>query len=150
MSLTQSSVLSPHHFFRPCFRARVGCREFRVGERVRGLRRHGRRLTAALLVVACVACVASGCRRVEQSAGLSVTPKSLRDVPANRLAFRFEPDVKEESLPERLRKDEAEEPLDTIKTDFETRRGNTEALIRTVVDPSGQRALAAYVTIPTA
>ena len=80
---------------------------------------------------------------------MSVTPKSLRDVPANRLAFRFEPDVKEESLPERLRKDEAEEPLATIKTDFETRRGNAEALIRTVVDPTGQRSLALYGTSAT-
>ena len=103
-------------------------------------------MTAALLVVACVA---SGCRRVEQSAGLSVTPKSLRDVPSDRLAFRFEPDVKEESLPERLRKDEAEEPLATVKADFETRRGNAEALIRTVVDPAGQRAFALYGTSAT-
>ncbi|HST51172.1 MAG TPA: hypothetical protein VLJ61_04105 [Pyrinomonadaceae bacterium] len=104
------------------------------------------KLTAALLVVACVA---SGCRQVEESAGLKVAPKSLRDVPAARLAFRFEPDVSAEKLPERLRKDEAEEPLATIKTDFETRRGNTDALIRTVVDPSGQRALALYGTSAT-
>jgi WD40 repeat protein len=104
------------------------------------------KLTAALLLVACVA---SGCRQVEESAGLKVAPKSLRDVPAARLAFRFEPDVSGEKLPERLRKDEPEEPLATIKTDFETRRGNTEALIRTVVDPSGQRALALYGTSAT-
>jgi len=86
---------------------------------------------------------------MEETAGLSVTPKSLRDVPSDRLAFRFEPDVKEESLPERLRKDEAEEPLATVKADFETRRGNAEALIRTVVDPAGQRALALYGTSAT-
>jgi hypothetical protein len=113
---------------------------------MRELRGLKMRLTAALLVLACVA---SGCRQVEETTGLKVTPKSLRDVPAARLAFRFEPDVSEASLPERLRKDEAEEPLATVKADFETRRGNTDALIRTVVDPSGQRALALYGTSAT-
>jgi hypothetical protein len=103
-------------------------------------------LTAALLAVACVA---SGCRQVQETTGLKVAPKSLRDVPATRLAFRFEPDVSADKLPERLRNDAPEEPLATIKTDFETRRGNTEALIRTVVDPSGQRALALYGTSAT-
>ena len=140
-------ILHPSSFrLHPCFRARVGCREFRVSKSVRGLRRYRRRLTAALLVVACLA---AGCRQVKETTGLSVVPKELRDVPASRLAFRFEPDMKEESLPERLRKDEAEEPLATIKTDFETRRGNAEALIRTVVDPTGQRALALYGTSAT-
>jgi hypothetical protein len=103
-------------------------------------------LTAALLAVACVA---SGCRQVEETTGLKVAPKSLRDVPAARLSIRFEPDVSADKLPERLRNDAPEEPLATIKTDFETRRGNTEALIRTVVDPSGQRALALYGTSAT-
>jgi hypothetical protein len=102
-------------------------------------------LTAALLAVVCVA---AGCRQVRETTGLSVVPKELRDVPAERLAFRFEPDVSEESLPERLRKDEPEEPLAAIKTAFETGR-TTDALIRTVVDPSGQRALALYGTSET-
>jgi hypothetical protein len=99
-------------------------------------------LTAAALIVACLA---AGCRQVRETTGLSVVPRELRDVPADRLAFRFEPDVSEESLPERLRKDEPEEPLAAIKTAFETGR-TTDALIRTVVDPSGQRALALYGT----
>jgi len=109
------------------------------------LRGLGRELTAALLIVACLA---AGCRQVRETTGLSVVPKELRDVPAERLAFRFEPDVSEESLPERLRKDEPEEPLAAIKTAFETGR-TTDALIRTVVDPSGQRALALYGTSQT-
>ena len=112
---------------------------------MRGLRRLGRELAAALLVVACLA---AGCREVRETTGLSVVPKELRDVPADRLAFRFEPDVSEESLPERLRKDESEEPLAAIKTAFETQR-TTDALIRTVVDPTGQRALALYGTSQT-
>lgn len=102
-------------------------------------------LTALLLALACVA---GGCKQVRESAGLSVMPKTLRDVPAERLAFRFEPDVSEETLPERLRKDEAEEPQPAIKTAFETQRTG-DALIRTVLDPLGQRALALYGTTDT-
>jgi hypothetical protein len=90
----------------------------------------------------------SGCRAVRESAGLSVAPKSLADVPAERLAFRFEPDVAEDALPERLRRDDAEEPLAAIKTAFETQRP-ADALIRTVPDPTGQRALALYGTSET-
>ncbi|MDT5156756.1 MAG: hypothetical protein QOH51_1113 [Acidobacteriota bacterium] len=103
-------------------------------------------LTILLLLL--VAGLAAGCRSVRETAGLSVSPKSLRDVPSERLAFRFEPDVTEESLPERLRRDETEEPLAAIKTAFETQRMN-EALIRTVLDPTGQRALALYGTSDT-
>src|SRR5215210_7976481 len=105
-----------------------------------------KRLGATLLAAAL--CTASGCRSVRETAGLSVVPKSLRDVPAERLAFRFEPDVAEEGLPEYLRRDEPEEPAAAIRTAFETQRPE-DALIRTVVDPSGQRALALYGTSET-
>ena len=100
-----------------------------------------------LALVACMVVGAAGCRATQDA--LSVKPKSLRDVPAARLAFRFEPDVKDESLPESLKKDDAEESLPGIKADFETRRGNTEALMRTVLSPTGQRALALYGTSET-
>lgn len=109
---------------------------------MRGFRRE---LTAALLTVVCLV---SGCKQMKEGAGLSVVPKELRDVPADRLSFRFEPDVSEESLPERLRKDEPDEPLAPIKAAFETGR-KTDALIRTVPDPTGQRALALYGTSET-
>lgn len=112
---------------------------------MRGLRGLRRALTAVSLAAACLA---AGCRQVKETTGLSVVPKELRDVPADRLAFRFEPDVSEESLPERLRKDEPEEPLAAIKTAFETERP-ADALIRTVADPTGQRALALYGTSET-
>ena len=55
-------------------------------------------------------------------------PRSLGDVPAERLAFRFEPDVKDEVLPQRVKSGETEEPLASIKADFEGRRGNTRTL----------------------
>jgi hypothetical protein len=110
----------------------------------------GRRLSAltALLLLVVVGLAAAGCRTIKETAGLSVVPKSLRDVPADRLAFRFEPDVAEQSLPEYLRGDETEEPLATIKATFETQRTN-DALIRTVLDPTRQRALVLYGTKDT-
>ncbi|HEY0170131.1 MAG TPA: hypothetical protein VGB98_03690 [Pyrinomonadaceae bacterium] len=110
----------------------------------------GKSLWATLLPVLAVAlCTAgAGCQKVRETAGLSVVPKSLRDVPAERLAFRFEPDAPEESLPEPLRRDEPDEPWPTVKSAFETQRPD-EALIRTVVDPRGQRVLALYGTSAT-
>ena len=105
-----------------------------------------RKAAVALLLLS--ACLPVGACK-EAGKALSVTPRSLRDVPAERLAFRFEPDAKEETLPERLKAAEAEEPLASVKADFEGRRGNTEALIRTVLDPTGQRALVLYGTNET-
>ncbi|MCA1635325.1 MAG: hypothetical protein LC802_16965 [Acidobacteria bacterium] len=107
-----------------------------------------RQRRAACVALALIACVAvAGCRATQNA--LSVKPKTLRDVPAARLAFRFEPDVKDDDLPASLKKDDAEETLPGVKADFETRRGNTEALMRTVLSPTGQRALALYGTSET-
>ncbi|MDX6484427.1 MAG: hypothetical protein QOE95_2198, partial [Gaiellaceae bacterium] len=111
-----------------------------------GRSRGGLRAAALLLTAALLA--ASACRSIRQTTGLSVVPKSLRDVPAERLAFRFEPDAAEEKLPPNLRHDEAEEPAAAIRSAFETQRPS-DALIRTVVDPQGQRALALYGTSET-
>jgi hypothetical protein len=110
-------------------------------------RRRGGLRTGALLLAALLS-TAPACRSIKETAGLSVVPKSLRDVPAERLAFRFEPDVAEEKLPEYLRRDEPDEPAAAIRTAFETQRPS-DALIRTVIDPSGMRALALYGTSET-
>jgi hypothetical protein len=109
-----------------------------------------RSLAYALLTVSASAAllVAGGCRQVKDAAGLSVRPKSLRDVPAERLSFRFEADAKEDALPERLRREEAEEPLPGVKAAFESQR-TADALIRAVPDHLGQRALALYGTNET-
>ncbi len=70
-----------------------------------------------------------------------VRPRQLRDVPAERLAFSFQADVEapagatSEDIPK----------LAPIQQDFDTNR-KTEALLRTVVSPNGQRALALYST----
>lgn len=121
----------------------VSARRVAASPRAEGFARKA--ALALLLLSACL--LAGACK--EAGEALSVAPRSLRDVPAERLAFRFEPDAKEEALPERLKTTEAEEPLVSVKADFEGRRGNTEALIRTVLDPTGQRALALYGTSET-
>ncbi|MFL6254308.1 MAG: hypothetical protein ACJ74T_04745, partial [Pyrinomonadaceae bacterium] len=103
---------------------------------------------AVVLLLALLPAAVPACRSIREKTGLSVVPKSLRDVPAERLAFRFEPDVAEAKLPANLRQDEPDEPAAAIRSAFEKQRPS-EALIRTVVDPSGQRALALYGTSET-
>jgi hypothetical protein len=71
-----------------------------------------------------------------------VRPLVLRDVPAQRLAYRFEADV---VLPAELQAPDPNEKLPSIQSDFTGRRPN-DALLRTVTSPDGQRALALYGT----
>jgi hypothetical protein len=71
-----------------------------------------------------------------------VRPLVLRDVPAQRLAYRFEPDVK---LPDDVKVDETSDKIEAIQKDFNTRREN-DALLRTVRSPDGLRALVLYGT----
>jgi hypothetical protein len=105
--------------------------------------RRARRFASCALVVV-LALSVGGCRQVGEKLGMSVPrPRELRDVPAARLAFRLETDFNEDLLPENLRLDAPEELLATVKTQFETSRTN-EALLRTVLSPDGQRALALY------
>jgi hypothetical protein len=102
-----------------------------------------RGVASCVLVVALVLSM-GGCRQVGEKLGVSVPqPRALRDVPAARLAFRLETDFSEDLLPENLRQDAPEELLATVKTQFETSRKD-EALLRTVLSPNGQRALALY------
>ena len=99
-----------------------------------------RRLARAASAVCFVAALA-GCEQIREK--LSVEPRALRDVPAARLAYRLEPDISPDVLPASLKDDAAEEPLAPVKSHFETSR-KEEALLRTVVSPDGQRALALY------
>ena len=95
------------------------------------------------VLLAAVSLSVVGCRSVGERLGISaVRPRALRDVPASRLAFRLETD-RDEVVPESLKTDAPEELLATVKTQFETNRKD-EALLRTVVSPDGQRALALY------
>src|SRR5882672_4044290 len=70
-----------------------------------------------------------------------VRPRQLRDVPARALAFNFQADVEP---PAGLTGEEAK-TVAAIQQDFDTRRKD-DALLRTVVSPDGQRALALYGT----
>jgi len=69
-----------------------------------------------------------------------VRPLVLRDVPAQRLAYRLEPDV---ALPAEVRTEDTDDKIEAIQIDFNTRRQN-DALVRTVRSPDSQRALALY------
>lgn len=116
-----------------------------VGRGRRGVMSRGVGLAALTVALAGLMCVAGGCRRIQDAVGVRVQPRSLRDVPAERMAFRLEPDISAEILPESLKTNEGDEMLAPIRSDFETRRVE-ERLLRTVKSPDGQRALALYET----
>jgi hypothetical protein len=71
-----------------------------------------------------------------------VRPLVLRDVPALRLAYRFEADT---TVPDDVKNEDTGDKIEAIQIDFNTRREN-DALLRTVRSPDGQRALVLYGT----
>jgi hypothetical protein len=71
----------------------------------------------------------------------SVRPRTLRDVPAERLAYRYEADT---NAPPATGPD-LNAKLASIQNDFDNRRKD-DALVRTVLSPDRQRALALYET----
>jgi hypothetical protein len=71
-----------------------------------------------------------------------VRPLVLRDVPAQRLAYRFDADS---GLPADLKTEDPNNTLEAIHNDFNTKRKD-DALLRTVASPDGRRALALYGT----
>ena len=97
-------------------------------------------IPVALIVVAILS---TTCKTLIESR--DVRPLVLRDVPAQRLGFRFEPDA---AIPAELLNDAADTPVESIQLDFSSRR-QEEALIKTVRSPDGQRALALYGTADT-
>lgn len=103
-----------------------------------------RRLSLSLVVAAlCALSPLAGCKQVKEKLGVSVAPRELRDVPAARLAFRLEPDIPFDALPEPLKNETPDEPLASVRAQFESSRKD-EALLRTVVSPDGQRVIAIY------
>jgi hypothetical protein len=91
-------------------------------------------LSALLFVVSCKSVI-------DRQA--DVRPRILRDVPAQNLAYRMEPDV---SLPNDFFKDDSLDKFAAVQNDFNTERRQDHALIRTVVSPDGRRVLALYGT----
>lgn len=91
-----------------------------------------------------LALFAAGCRETEGTKG--VRPRTMGDVPAERLAYRFEADIE---APEAVsRSEDVTEKLPSIQMDFEVRRKD-DALLRTIPSPDGHRALALYATAET-
>jgi hypothetical protein len=81
-----------------------------------------------------------GCKTVVQRQ--DVRPRVLRDVPAQRLAYRMEADV---SPPANPRLDDSSDRLPSLQTEFNSKRQD-DALIRTVASPDGRRILVLYGT----
>lgn len=106
----------------------------------RGSRNLRVRITSIFVFTTLCLLAVAGCQTIMERR--DVRPLVLRDVPAQRLAFRFEPDI---GMPTELKLDESDEKLAVIQTDFSTRRPD-DALLRTVLSPDGQRALALYGT----
>src|SRR5262249_18344930 len=71
-----------------------------------------------------------------------VQPRQLHDLPSARLAYTFRADV---DPPPEATSEETVAKLEPIQKDFDTRRKD-DALLRTVVSPDGERALALYGT----
>jgi hypothetical protein len=97
-------------------------------------------LFLTITVLASLIASAASCTSITQRQ--SVRPLVLRDVPAQRLAYRFEADV---VVPPEVNTENADDRIEAIQLDFNTRRQN-DALVRTVRSPDGQRALALYGT----
>ncbi|HKO97193.1 MAG TPA: hypothetical protein VJU86_09390 [Pyrinomonadaceae bacterium] len=72
--------------------------------------------------------------------GDDVRPRVLRDVPAQRLAYKFEPDI---AMPDEIKNAETDSKIEAIQLDFDSRRKD-DAMLRTVRSPDGHRALVLY------
>ena len=99
------------------------------------------RVAFAVLALAVLVCGGAGCRR-QSGQKQGVRPRALRDVPAGRLAFQFQADL---DAPPNIATNEANQPLPSIQSDFDTRRRD-DALLRTVISPDRQRVLVVYAT----
>ena len=88
--------------------------------------------------------VLNGCQSVANYNRPNVAPASLRDVPAQRFGFRFEPDVLvPPEVENSLSAVSQSEKSATIQADFDQHRAQ-DVLTRTVESPDKQRFLAIY------
>lgn len=93
-----------------------------------------------LTILATLIAGAGSCKSITDRQ--DVRPLVMRDVPAQRLAYRFEPDV---LIPSEITNEATDDKIEAIQIDFNIRRQD-DALLRTVRSPDGQRALALYGT----
>jgi hypothetical protein len=104
----------------------------------------GMRNFAKIFLVFTLSAVLTACQRnVFQSP--TVAPTTLRDVPALKLNFRFEPDVPAPSAATAAanQNQAAEERIQSVQNDFDQNRPQ-EVLDKTVVSPDRRRVLAVY------
>ncbi|HSS22713.1 MAG TPA: hypothetical protein VLL54_21755 [Pyrinomonadaceae bacterium] len=104
------------------------------------LKRKEKKTSLLVQTILAVLISSVGCTSVLQRQ--DVRPLVLRDVPAQRLAYRFEADV---TTPAGVGADEADDRIEAIQLDFNTHRPD-DALLRTVRSPDGQRAVVLYGT----
>ena len=98
------------------------------------------RAVCASLLFAFISIASVSCRQITGEKQ-SVRARALRDVPAQRLSYRFEADTSAPPNAEAAEQTKAA----PVQKDFETRRKD-DALVRTVPSPDGQRVLALYGT----
>src|SRR5258708_2836163 len=92
------------------------------------------------LLVLCLSGCSSSCKQVIERR--DIRPLVMRDVPAQRLAYRLDADT---GLPADAKVEDSSEKAAAIQADFNTNRKD-DALVRTVLSPDGQRVLALYGT----
>ncbi|MCM3903045.1 MAG: hypothetical protein ND866_15160, partial [Pyrinomonadaceae bacterium] len=110
------------------------------GRRIPGSPRNNATSSLTVTILMSLIAAVAGCKAITERQ--DVRPLVLRDVPAQRLAYRFEADI---GIPKELQTPEPNEKPPSIQADFTTRRPD-DALLRTVASPDGQRALALYGT----
>lgn len=98
--------------------------------------------TSNFVLFLITALLISGCQQVQNITQPTVAPASLRDVPAQRLGYRFEADILAPPEVEAAQNAQIEK-LTAIQADFDQNRA-TEVLERTILSPDKQRALAIY------
>ncbi len=86
--------------------------------------------------------LAGGCQQVQNLTKPTVRPASLRDVPAGRLSFRFEPDIAAPPEIENNGQLQIEKSI-AVQADFDQNRAQ-DLLERTIPSADKQRVLAVY------
>lgn len=92
-----------------------------------------------IIVIACLVFI-SGCR-TESANKREIAPASLRDVPAQRLNYRFETDIP--APDEKAKPGQSDERNAAVQADFDNARVQ-ENLDRTITSPDKKRVLAVY------
>jgi len=92
------------------------------------------------LILAAILLASFGCQKSIFETP-TVAPASLRDVPAQRLNFRFETDVP--APPDAVQNAQTEERNPAVQADFDQNR-QLELLDKTITSPDKQRVLAVY------